>query len=289
MNRVRFRIACGVLAVVFGGGGVAGAVDAVKSQVDGARPGSAGASGATSNADAANKSAEAAKPEVAKPGVAEAGTTNADATKAEAKKARAKKTGVGNIGPRQPGAHKARREAKKAAEAKKQAEAKKAAAAKRAAATKKSAAAPKTGSASAASKTRPVGGIQLARIAAPGSKVIGTRTIVDCRLQTLLPAAVAERNSKIVLTDLPAGKVLTLKIVDIEARSGGFFSGRKGITVEGRLLEAGKLRGTFTAKESSLGSVSNCGMLENAIRELAGDIGAWVDRPAMNSRLGNTQ
>ncbi|MBI4885408.1 MAG: hypothetical protein HY826_15285, partial [Actinobacteria bacterium] len=141
----------------------------------------------------------------------------------------------------------------------------------------------------AAGKARPVGGIQLALIAAPGSKVIGTKTIVDCRLQSLLPAAVAERNSKIVLTDLPAGKVLTLKIVDIEARSGGFFSGRKEITVEGRLTDAGKVKGTFTAKESSLGSVSNCGILEKAIRELAGDIGAWVDRPAMNSRLGNTR
>lgn len=270
MNRVGFRLACGVLAMLVGSAGIARAIDAGTAAGEAAGPaaGSAAGSATTGNADVGPMQP----------------VTKDGGAKRVVKKPGAKKPGAGKT-------RKAKREAraKKAAEAEKQAAAKKAAAARKAVPAKKPV--PKTGAAGKLpeGKARPVGGIQLARIAAPESKLIGTRTMIDCRLQSLLPKAVADRNPEVVLTELPAGKVLALKIVDIDARGGGFLSGRKTITVEGRLTENGKIKGTFTGRQSSIGSVSNCGILERAIFELAGEIASWLGRPAMNSKLGNAQ
>lgn len=133
----------------------------------------------------------------------------------------------------------------------------------------------------------PVGGIQLAPIAAAGDAVIGNRTMINCRLQSALPKEVASRNPKVVLADRPSGKVLSLKIVEVDARSGGLLSGSKSMQIEGRLTDKGKIVGTFTARQKSRGSLTSCGILEKAIDEVAAEIGAWLDKPAMNSTLGN--
>jgi len=268
MSRVGFKVASSLLAALVCSAGIAGAAEVIQLPEEaGAAAGLPAAPAAAGNADAVGPQPQAAKPEVAGPAA-----KKTHAKKAAVKKRRARKA----------------RKAKRAAEAKKQAAAKKAAAAKRASAAKKSVAAPK-GSGAGKAAALPAGAVQSARIAAAGSAVIGAKMMVECRLQRSLPAAVAERNSKVVLTDSPKGKVLTLKIVDVEARSGGFLSGRKGMTVEGRLIDGGKTKGTFTAKESSMGAVDSCGMLQKAIGELAAEIGAWVDRPEMNSKLGDAR
>lgn len=206
-----------------------------------------------------------------------------------------------DYGPQQPpapdqAATKKARKAKKAAASKQPARAAKAAESKKPAAPKPAVPAkkPATSSKSVAAKAAPpgkpkppVGGIQLSPIAAAGDAVIGNRTMIDCRLQSALPKEVASRNPKVVMADRPSGKVLSLRIVEVDARSGGLLSGSKAMKIEGRLTDKGKIIGTFTARQKSRGSLTSCGILEKAIDEVAAEIGAWLDKPGMNSTLGN--
>jgi hypothetical protein len=69
------------------------------------------------------------------------------------------------------------------------------------------------------------------------------KVLQECRLQSLLPQSIADRNSDIVLTEAGGSQRLDLKIVDIHAPSGGWFSGPKWITVEGRLLQGKTVKG----------------------------------------------
>ncbi len=196
---------------------------------------------------------------------------------------------------KQAGTKKARK-SKKAADSKKGGKNTKAPESKKAVAPKPVAPAKKPATSSKSSAGRsttpakpkaPVGGIQLAPIAAAGDAVIGNRTMINCRLQSALPKEVASSNPKVVLADRPSGKILSLKIVEVDARSGGLLSGSKAMKIEGRLTDKGKIVGTFTARQKSRGSLTSCGILEKAIDEVAAEIGAWLDKPGMNSTLGN--
>ena len=252
MNAVGFRIASGMVALLVVGAGVAAAQ---------------------------GKPSAAASPPVAASdldyGPQQPSTVGAAANQAATKKARKAKKAAAS---KQPG------KAAKAAEARKAAAPKPAATAKKPATSSKSSA---TKSTSPVKPKPPVGGIQLAPIAAAGDAVIGNRTMTNCRLQSALPKEVASSNPKVVLADRPSGKVLSLKIVEIDARSGGLLSGSKAMKIEGRLTDKGKTVGTFTARQKSRGSLTSCGILEKAIDEVASEIGAWLDKPAMNSTLGN--
>jgi len=129
--------------------------------------------------------------------------------------------------------------------------------------------------------------IHLSPVAGAGDSVIGDRTMTGCRIQSALPQAIAARNAKVKLTDRPvAGRVLTVKIVDVAARGGGIFSGSKGLGVEGRLYQDGRIVGSFTAHATSRGALSSCGILDKVVAELADQIAVWVDSPAMDSTLG---
>jgi hypothetical protein len=115
------------------------------------------------------------------------------------------------------------------------------------------------------------------------------KVLEECRLQSLLPQTIADRNSDVVLTEAGGSKRLDLEIVDIHAPSGGWFSGPKWITVEGRLLHGKTVQGSFVAKETSMASATACGMLSKVITVLAGDIASWLQNPTNNAKLGNAR
>jgi hypothetical protein len=115
------------------------------------------------------------------------------------------------------------------------------------------------------------------------------KVLQECRLQSLLPQSIADRNSDIVLTEAGGSQRLDLKIVDIHAPSGGWFSGPKWITVEGRLLQGKTVKGSFIAKETSMASATACGMLSKVITVLAADIVYWLQNPTKNATLGSAR
>src|SRR5262249_30609072 len=113
------------------------------------------------------------------------------------------------------------------------------------------------------------------------------KVLEECKLQSLLPQSIAERNSKVVLSDGKGSSKLDIRIVAIHAPSGGFFSGPKWVTVEGKLYEGKAVKGSFVAKETSMASATACGMLTKVITVLAGDIAYWIDNPSKNANLGS--
>jgi hypothetical protein len=115
------------------------------------------------------------------------------------------------------------------------------------------------------------------------------KVLQECRLQSLLPQSIAERNSDVVLTESGGSQRLSLTIVDIHAPSGGWFSGPKWITVEGKLLSGKTVKGSFIAKETSMASATACGMLSKVITVLGGDIAYWLQNPTKNATLGSAR
>lgn len=115
------------------------------------------------------------------------------------------------------------------------------------------------------------------------------KVLEECKLQSLLPQSIAERNSEVVLSDGKGSSKLDLKIVDIHAPSGGWFSGPKWITVEGKLYEGKTVKGSFIAKETSMASATACGMLTKVITVLGGDIAYWLQNPTKNATLGSAR
>jgi hypothetical protein len=115
------------------------------------------------------------------------------------------------------------------------------------------------------------------------------KVLQECRLQSLLPQSIAERNGDIVLTEAGGSQRLDLEIIDIHAPSGGWFSGPKWITVEGKLRSGKTVKGSFIAKETSMASATACGMLSKVITVLAGDIAHWLQNPTKNAMLGSAR
>jgi hypothetical protein len=115
------------------------------------------------------------------------------------------------------------------------------------------------------------------------------KVLDQCNLQTLLPQQIASHNPDIVLSDAPGAMKLDIRIVDVHAPSGGFFSGPKWITVEGKLLQGKTVKGSFIAKETSMASVSACGMLSKVVTVLASDIAAWLAHPTKGALLGSAR
>lgn len=133
-------------------------------------------------------------------------------------------------------------------------------------------------------------GYQLARSTPVASGVnVHDKVLEQCGIQTMLPQLIAERASSVTLVDKAGGNRLELKIVDIHAPNGGWFSGPKWITVEGRLFSGGAQKGDFVAKETSMASATACGMLQKVMTVLAGDIATWLEHPEKNSHIGRAR
>lgn len=132
--------------------------------------------------------------------------------------------------------------------------------------------------------------IHLAPTTPVGAAVhVHQKTLDECRIQTLLPQSIAEKATGVELTTKPGAATLQLTIVDVHAPSGGWFSGPKWITVEGKLLQGKTVKGDFVAKETSMASASACGMLSKVIVVLAADIAAWLENPTKDAKLGSAR
>lgn len=84
-----------------------------------------------------------------------------------------------------------------------------------------------------------------------------------------------------------SGKALGVTIVHLEALSGGPWSGRKSITLEGTLYENGKAVSNFRAKRQTKGGMKTCPNLNHIAKSLGKDIGKWLQDPKKDAQLGD--
>jgi hypothetical protein len=81
------------------------------------------------------------------------------------------------------------------------------------------------------------------------------------------------------------GKYLELELIEVDASQGSVFSGRKKMTVKGKLFDGGKETADVTAQRSSVGSFSTCENLAKVERTLGKDLAKWLLDPRPNTRL----
>jgi len=127
---------------------------------------------------------------------------------------------------------------------------------------------------------------------------------VECELPKKLAAytqAAAEDDYGTVnmlespVTNAP-GRTLIMQIVGVDALAGGNFSGRKGVNIEGKLWEGGKIIGSFQATRYSSGGgggfsrfKGTCKILARDVKTLGKDVAEWLASPSMNARLGEAR
>lgn len=119
----------------------------------------------------------------------------------------------------------------------------------------------------------------------------------QCELQTKVPHFVKEYadseglDVQLVDTLSSGGRVLEIQIADTY-ETGNAWTGRsKGLDVEGRLLEDGKVIGSFRDRRSTRGGAfggykGNCAFFGRCAKTIGKDIAGWLKSPTMNARLG---
>lgn len=131
----------------------------------------------------------------------------------------------------------------------------------------------------------------------------------ECTIDTSVPYWIKKfvpgSYDAVVLTDTippdtPAG-VLTLTIKDARGMPAGIYSGRKYITVEGKLTRNGIVIGSFIAHRASGWGhsksilkvpklsgrhASTCQLLYQCAESMGKDVGKWLKEPTMDARLG---
>ena len=93
------------------------------------------------------------------------------------------------------------------------------------------------------------------------------------------------------VSDGTDGWVLHMEIVNVIGTSGGTWSGKKSVTVQGKLTENDEVIGTFIASRHSRGGAGaiyqgTCDILDRCIKTLAKDIAKWLTNPTMDAKLG---
>lgn len=149
-----------------------------------------------------------------------------------------------------------------------------------------------------AAAARADGAVQIARsVAFADGAMVRPEVKSECQLDTRLPEFVkeyAEKNgTDVQLVDMPAknGRVLELEISDTY-ETGNAWTGRsKGLEVQGRLLENGKLVGSFRGRRSTRGGAfggykGSCAFFGRCAKALGRDVADWLKAPSMNARLG---
>ena len=117
----------------------------------------------------------------------------------------------------------------------------------------------------------------------------------ECELQTKVPAyieAYARKHSSVRLAPDAKdsrGRVLRVTIAEVE-ESGP--AGPKALTIDGELLENGRVIGTIRARRTSIGGPlvgfrGQCGILHRCAKALGRDVARWLEAPAMNVELMN--
>lgn len=114
----------------------------------------------------------------------------------------------------------------------------------------------------------------------------------ECGLERRIPAWIADNAPGATPGAANgAGRVLTLEITGIMGAGGGAWSGPKQIRMSGTLADNGQVIGTFKARRTTTGGMwggykGTCSMLEICGEELGEDVGAWLQNPTMDARLG---
>ncbi len=117
----------------------------------------------------------------------------------------------------------------------------------------------------------------------------------ECELQTKVPAYIkAYAEKRAVVTLAPdakgaRGRVLRVKIAEVH-ESGRV--GPKALTIDGQLLDDGRVIGTIRARRTSVGGPligfrGQCGILHRCAKALGKDIARWLESPAMGVELMN--
>jgi hypothetical protein len=88
-----------------------------------------------------------------------------------------------------------------------------------------------------------------------------------------------------------AGKSLQLTITNVQGVGGGAWSGPKSMSLSGKLVENGKVIGSFNGRRTSGGGAfgaykGTCSIIGRCAKALAKDITVWLENPTMNARLG---
>lgn len=111
----------------------------------------------------------------------------------------------------------------------------------------------------------------------------------ECNWNSTMPAAMASQSrGTVVLTDqdlsMVSGKKLFITATHVHAVGGGRFSGPKWITLDGKLMEDGKLLGNFQLRRTtSGGKFGGCATLEYISKALTKDVLKWLKNPQITT------
>jgi len=89
-----------------------------------------------------------------------------------------------------------------------------------------------------------------------------------------------------------AGTVLDVEIRDAVSSGNAFVGHRKYVSVRGKLVEDGKVVGSFKGRRDSMGGMfagykGSCSVLGRTVKALGKDIGEWLAAPTMDADLGD--
>jgi len=88
------------------------------------------------------------------------------------------------------------------------------------------------------------------------------------------------------------GRILEVRIMRMHDAGGGAWSGAKSVAAEGKLIENGKVIGSFRGSRYSGGGAfggfkGTCDILGRCVKALGKDISVWLQAPVMNAVLGD--
>lgn len=120
---------------------------------------------------------------------------------------------------------------------------------------------------------------------------IRQKVVDECQMQSKLPhfltAYAKEHGISVTTTDKPLntvkGMVLDITFTQVVGFGGGSWSGNKSATIKGKLMENGKVLGTFTATRASGGGAfggfkSTCAIFGRTAKALGADAAKWLAR-----------
>ena len=119
----------------------------------------------------------------------------------------------------------------------------------------------------------------------------------ECNLEGRVPEWVQQfaqkRGIHVDLVDaLPdSGLVLELEIADAIELGNAWTGRQKGLVIQGRLLENGKLKGNFRGRRMTSGGFfggykGTCSFLGRCAKTLGSDVAEWLQSPAGSSNIG---